>query len=369
ADIWYKGLTAAVKADWDQTEAAFAVRWPETLVVQKAQTDYEFELSETKLLEKDLGKKETVLGREIWTHVIWADKMAKLAAGAKVNTGTMYIAHTRRGLPDIIKDKLVVNFVNWDAFLKAVRDVDIEHIRDGAEKLKKEQEKQKAVDDRIAQLTESLRRQQQLQASPTAGIRQQMMGASLQGPGPRPGPIPFSLGPAAFGGRGAGRGGFVGGAGGPLRAPATETQKAALRDRIKAMPQHPNTAAGCLEHQKQQQQWVATHGIGAKVTEFTPYPLRPGTLPVNSGECWQCGVDRHLRAACTVPDARRLHPNESAWRSICRTILREPPAYAQQGPTNVRLVQIDDYGTWEEITDTSGAGADGEQGNGLGLSE
>ncbi|KAJ7928691.1 hypothetical protein B0H13DRAFT_1860265 [Mycena leptocephala] len=70
ADLWYKGLSAAVRGDWDLTEAAFELKWPETVVVQKAQTDYELELAETVLLAKDLGKKETVLGRAVWTHVV-----------------------------------------------------------------------------------------------------------------------------------------------------------------------------------------------------------------------------------------------------------------------------------------------------------
>ncbi|KAJ7676201.1 hypothetical protein B0H17DRAFT_945530 [Mycena rosella] len=258
ADVWYKGLAAAVRQDWDQTEAVFELKWPETVVVQKAQTDYELELAETKLSEKDLGKKESVLGREVWMHIIWADKMQKLAVGAKVDTGTMYITHARRGLPDTIKDKIPSTFANWTAFLKAVREVDIEHIRDGAEKLRKDEEKQKAVEDRIVQLTEAVRRQQQLQASPTAGIRQQMTSTSLQGP--KPPSAPFN--PNLFGARGGGRGNLFAG-GSANRGTATNAQKVALRNSIKLLPHHPNTAAGCLEHQKQQQAWVSKYGMGA----------------------------------------------------------------------------------------------------------
>ncbi|KAJ7677311.1 hypothetical protein B0H17DRAFT_1334320 [Mycena rosella] len=358
ADLWYKALTVAERAGWNQTEAAFEMKWPETLVMQKAQTDYELELGETKLEEKELGRKETVLGREVWTHVIWADKMQKLAVGAKVSTGTTYIVHARRGLPNIIKEKIPSTFKNWAEFLTAVREVDIEHIRDGAEKWKREQEKQKAVEDRIAQLTVEVQRQRQTPASPTAGIRQQMTNT---------------------------RGNLFGGAG-TTRGPSTETQKAALRERIKTIVQHPNTPQGCLVlesgfgsdcqiglHQKQQQAWVSKYGMGALVTELTPYPLRPGTLPINSGECWKCGVERHHMSDYVAVRPRILHSNEVAWRRICKGILWEPMVYGQggqgRGTANIRLVQIDDYGTWEEIPGMGCADDDNGQGNGQGPSE
>lgn len=366
ADLWYKGLSATVRGDWDQTEAAFEVKWPETVVVQKAQTDYELELAETVLQAKELGKKEIVLGREVWTHVVWADKMQKIAAGAKVDSGTMYIAHARRSLPDIIKDKIPSTFKSWAEFLKAVREVDIEHIRDGAEKLRKEEEKQKAIDTRIAQLSEAVRRQQQVQSSPTAGIRQQVTSMSLQGTRP-PGP-PANTNQNVFGNQGGGRGNLFAGRAGP-RPPSTEAEKTALREHIKNLPQHPNTPQGCLEHQKQQQAWVSKYGIGATVTEHTPYPLRPGTLPINSGECWKCGVNRHRTNECMVPPERCLHPNETIWRWICATVLREPYTQARnQGTANVRLVQIDDYGTWERYEGGSIEEVE-DQGNGQGLPE
>ncbi|KAJ7712888.1 hypothetical protein B0H16DRAFT_1743765 [Mycena metata] len=200
ADVWYWDLSAPVRADWDLTEAAFELNWPPTVVVQKAQTEYEGELLETKLVEKELGKKETVLGREVWTHVVWADKMQKPAMGAKVHTGSMYITHVRRGLPDIIKDKIPSTFTTWAEFLKAVREVDIEHIKDGAEKLRKEEETKKAINTCIAQLAEVVRCQQQVQASPTVGICQQMTNTSLQAP--RTPPIPFNVNANSFAGRG-----------------------------------------------------------------------------------------------------------------------------------------------------------------------
>lgn len=92
---------------------------------------------------------------------------------------------------------------------------------------------------------------------------------------------------------------------------------------------------------------MKTHGLGTRITESTPYPLRPGTAPVNSGECFTCGHTGHMgrRDGGGCGGHRALHPNEQAWRVICTRILKEP-----RGTANIQLVAIDDYGTtWQDI--------------------
>ena len=128
------------------------------------------------------------------------------------------------------------------------------------------------------------------------------------------------------------------------RPPATPEQKTEIRQLLNKFPHHPDTQAGRLAHQAQQAEWVKTFGYGTKVTEKTPYPLRPGTAPVNSGECFTCGHAGHLGVrtgeTCEALGHRVLHPNEQQWRVICARILKEPKT-----TTNVHFVAIDDYGT------------------------
>ena len=87
--------------------------------------------------------------------------------------------------------------------------------------------------------------------------------------------------------------------------------QAAIRARIAAMPHHLDMLAGKLTHQSQQQAWAMEHGVGAHISELTPYPLHPGTAAVNSGKCYKCGYTGHISAYCPVPQAQQLHPNES----------------------------------------------------------
>jgi hypothetical protein len=140
----------------------------------------------------------------------------------------------------------------------------------------------------------------------------------------------------------------------PRPAPTNE-QKAEVRLLLNKFPHHPDTLAGRQAHQAQQAEWVKTFGYGTKVTEKTPYPLRPGTAPVNSGECFTCGQHGHLGVqtgkTCEALGHRTLHPNEQQWRVICSRILKEPRV-----ATNIHFVAINDYGTTLQDLQGNGEG-------------
>jgi hypothetical protein len=112
-------------------------------------------------------------------------------------------------------------------------------------------------------------------------------------------------------------------------------------------PQHPDTEAGQQAHQAQQADWAKTYSLGTHVMESMPYPLRPGTAPVNSGECFTCRQIGHMgqRESGSCGGNFPLHPNEQSWRVLCTRILKELRRMA-----NIQLVAVDDYGTtWEDI--------------------
>lgn len=233
---------------------------------------------------------------------------------------------------------------NWEDFIKAVRDVDIEYIRDSIDIKNKEQE----IIDKRFKVLETLSR------SPTAPLRQQLSTVAISSQpsvrNPQVTGDPFTN---ASGGRGnlpfvtnptvpnQARPPFTG----PnSRSTPTPEQKTAIRLLLNRFPHHPDTQPGRQAHQAQQAEWVKTYGYGTRVTEKTPYPLRPGTAPVNSGECFTCGQIGHLGVrtgeTCEALGFRTLHPNEQQWRVLCARILKEPKV-----TTNVHLVAIDDYGT------------------------
>lgn len=93
--------------------------------------EYEEEIRDLHLKIEDLGKKEMVAGREVYTHIAWADKMATIVRGAKLENTTMHIGQVRKNLPTLLREKIGAGHTNWTNFLKAICDTNIDHIRDG----------------------------------------------------------------------------------------------------------------------------------------------------------------------------------------------------------------------------------------------
>lgn len=337
ADEWYSNLTTDEKKTWTAIETAFRTRWPKKEPIKKTEEEFEDEITSLKLKEGDLGKKETVAGMEVYSHVAWADAMAIIITSAKLEKATTHIRQVRRELPDVLKEKVGTGHTDWNAFLKAVRDVDVDYVKDHMDRLHKEAEKKKVMDQRIRIL-------EQVSRSPTAPLRQQLSSIAISSQ-------PAGQNAAAvsdpFANTGGGQGNLRFTANPtlrPTRPTPTLEQKAELRALLNKLPHHPDTQAGRQAHQAQQAEWVRTYGYGTRVTEKTPYPLRPGTAPANSGECFTCGQTGHLGTRtgenCEALGYRVLHPNEQQWRVICGRILKEP-----RSTTNVHFVAVDDYGT------------------------
>jgi hypothetical protein len=62
------------KATWANLVTAFYTEWPKTVVVKASKAERIRVLKEWELKLEELGKKtETLGGKEVWTHVKWAD--------------------------------------------------------------------------------------------------------------------------------------------------------------------------------------------------------------------------------------------------------------------------------------------------------
>ena len=382
ADEWFEELTTDKKKDWNAIVEAFNKRWPKKKAVKKTVEEYEQEITGLRLDMERVGKKEMAAGKEVYSHIAWADDMEVIVRGAKLETTATLIGHVRKELPRLLREKVGTGHADWADFLKAVRDIDMDFIREGVDIWEKEEEvKKKEKETRKKELEEQeilkrrLHQLEKLSASPTAQLRQQMATLSIgnqpAGPGQpfqRTASTPASPFTNNTGGRGnlfypAQANTFANNAGGgnsfqapqggvvpqntSTRPPATQADRAALMVCLQKYPHHPDTESGRQAHRAQQADWAKTHGPGTLVTEATPYPLRPGTSPVGSGECFTCGLGGHMgrRDGSTCGGNRALHPHEQTWRAISSRILRQT-----RNAVNVQLVMVDDYGTsWQEM--------------------
>ncbi|KAE9389099.1 hypothetical protein BT96DRAFT_780861, partial [Gymnopus androsaceus JB14] len=55
----------------------------------------------------------------------------------------------------------------------------------------------------------------------------------------------------------------------------------------------PDTQKGLEDWKEDMVAWGRKHGRNAWFSEHTVMPLKPGTAPVNSGECFKCGKAGH----------------------------------------------------------------------------
>ena len=355
ADEWFSDLSDKEKKSWKDIEAAFEKRWPKKKQIKKTEDEYEDEIVGRKLKAEDLGKKEVVAGRETYTHLALANKMATSVKSAKWEKTTNQLWQVRKSLPNILREKVGTRHADWEAFLEDVHDVDIKYIWDSIDIRNKEQA---AINQRIKVL-------ELLSRSPTAPLCQQLSTITITSQPSTPSQQvigdPFIN---ASGGRGnlafttspappcQPRPPFM--ASNPRPAP-TQEQKTEICLLLNKLPHHPNTQAAHQAHQAHQTKWVRTFGYSTKVTEKTPYPLQPGMAPVNSGKCFTCGHVGHLGAqtgeACKVLGHQPLHPNKQQWRVICVHILRDPKV-----ATNVHFMVVDDYGTTLQEIQGNGEG-------------
>ena len=143
-----------------------------------------------------------------------------------------------------MREKVGTGHADWTAFLQAVHDVGPDHIRDGVDTWKKEQEVQEALRKRIQQL-------EKLMASPTAPLRHQMMSLGIRNqtltPMQQPQqPTPNSVNLNPFTSPTGGRGNLFQTAqikpasqNSNPRPPATQADRATLLICIQKYPHHP----------------------------------------------------------------------------------------------------------------------------------
>ena len=67
ADEWFDDLQPGEKKSWEDIENAFNKCWPRQKAAKKTKEEYEEEITGLRLKTEDLGKKEKMLGREIYS--------------------------------------------------------------------------------------------------------------------------------------------------------------------------------------------------------------------------------------------------------------------------------------------------------------
>ena len=305
ADAWYDGLPLETKASWILLRPAFEAQYPKTAHIKKTVAEYEDELMARTLKEDELGEKISKAGMEKWTHVAWAEDVLHIAKMAGFADGTNYISLVRKSLPDLLKQKVLAQHANWAAFAKAITDVEIDFIIEGATRLKKQAADNRLLEARIKQLE----RASSVPASPTAPLRTRLAQTHITPTSPQNPSRTFNS-PRVLGG---------------FPQPAfrftaeryEEPRASAFRARIDTLPHHPDTEQGRAAYKLQVLAWVTKHGANTIVSDTTPVPLTPGTENTGTRECFICGQHGH-RNPCPqiMAQGPKVPRNEQDWRRL-----------------------------------------------------
>ncbi|EDR12210.1 uncharacterized protein LACBIDRAFT_311353 [Laccaria bicolor S238N-H82] len=149
-DKWFKELTK--KTMWKEVEAESLTRFLPIEKAKRMETELERELCELRLRVEDLGKKEKYVGKEVYTHVIFAEKALSLAKQAEISNSSNLIWKVQDELPDIMHQKVKETYSTWTEFCTAIKEVEMARIQDGVKKHQKEKEEKEKTEAAIASL-------------------------------------------------------------------------------------------------------------------------------------------------------------------------------------------------------------------------
>lgn len=288
AEEWFEDLPRIEKASMDDIQAAFVKRWPmkRKTKLSKAQVKQRlkgFALEDDEVAVWDQQHQE-------FKHVWWAEQVASLAVELGDTEGTC-IDYVVENAPRSLRLHMLSDYDSWHSFKQAVRDLPIELLLEARKRGKED----KARDQTIATLQQQLS-QLSLQVQTSNG-RPTRSNAATAPSVPSSFLSPVTSTAASANPRNASTQGW--------RQPYTPLTRAQILERAASIPQRPNTEAGKRQYEQDVEMWHAMHGQTSPSIE-RPYPLKPGTALLGSGECFGCGIvtePSHTAGTCTATES------------------------------------------------------------------
>ncbi|KAF8125032.1 hypothetical protein EV363DRAFT_1402785 [Boletus edulis] len=293
AQEWYDHLPAQDRASMAALEAAFTAQWPPRRRPKLSRVQQKQHLRGHVLKEMDIGVWQLKEDGGDYKQNIWAEEIVAMAKRVGDLKGTL-IDHVIEGIPRLLKDHLNGDYDSWEVFEDAVRAVSVDRIQSDRRRQEENRTRDQAIETLQQQLT-----QMSLQT------------ARMPRPATAPAPMYTAAAPAAQ--RPIGGTALLGRA--PVAyMPSTPLTRAQILERVASITQQSNTKDGRDQYEQDIADWHRRNPQFAPNLE-RPYPLRPGTVPAGSGECYKCG---HI----TEPPHTSTTSYETRWRAIVGSMLR-----------------------------------------------
>ncbi|KAI5995000.1 hypothetical protein EDD15DRAFT_2365904 [Pisolithus albus] len=320
ADEWFTNLPSEDKADMASLKAAFLKRWPPTKRPKWTKAQQRERIRAVKLDEEDIGRwVETEDGGD-YGHVVWATKVMRIALSMGDVEGKL-VEYVVEEAPTVLRNELEDEYEGWDEFIEAVRKAKVKKMLRNRETRRGEE----GLRNEVAELRQQIG---QLAIRHTPQSYQTRVATRLGGENIAPGywgqharvnavPIPIARSPVG------------------QRIPLTRAQ---ILEKASALPHRANNEAGRRLYEADVTAWHRAFGEGTMPSLERPYPLKPGTTAIGSGECFTCGVvtePPHVGNTCTAKET--LRPHETRWRQLVAGMLRRA-AQSRSSPVAVQYV-------------------------------
>ena len=361
ADQWFQAIPIADRVKWTVVEAKFTARWPAAKKPTPTRDELHVRFTNITLGDHDLGKKvgDGEEEDQEWSHIDWAIRVRAAADDIGDPNGNM-IPQAKANLPRTIRGLLPAGSdKDWDTFVEAVSLIEISKLLDAVEDRRDIQDI-KSIHSAYTSPTPTptpptpstpyrtpyrTAYQRLIPTTPSTPSTPSPIQHTPSAPPPttpmnRNRALPFASASSS---------------GSTLvhtQAPATPLSRSSSNETtfhkwatIAMANNQPfaNTQEGHAAYNKALSDWNAKYGIDAKADWHTwPVPLKPGTSPLGSSECYNCGIAGHGRATCPNP-LNSIPKREADWRARINGIVHPKRARFNQpeSPGTLPIFLID----------------------------
>ena len=158
AEKWYDNLMVNPPATWEDLVTAFNERWPMVKSAMQMSEEYQTELLELKMVEEDIGVIKTIGWQRVWMHVKWAEEVQELANLTGIRARPMLIWQVKKNLPKAIRKQLNNEYVDWTAFMTAVKDVNTMKLKQEREDIEEGKRQEEERERKLLQKVEAVKR-------------------------------------------------------------------------------------------------------------------------------------------------------------------------------------------------------------------
>jgi hypothetical protein len=232
-DKWSKGLDPVVKTDWARLEPEFTQKWATHQTPQRSDLEKTQDLLNHRLRPEEVSKQVPFWGTTEYTHIVWAKEMTALVQAHGLETRHEYVYQAITNLPNAIKDNMEGEVTDWTTFIAAVKAIKIEKLKAQAKTEKDQVERDRVTKTKIDQLQAQIEKLTLASVTKQTGQSHQIVQPTFNQTTPSASTPGRNCQPYTL---------------------ATEVEKAAIQQKLKAYPHQPDTDAGQATYRQQMAQ-------------------------------------------------------------------------------------------------------------------